>query len=117
MDFPGRLLMKRGQVLAALLVAGSLSVAVVGYQGPPAGQGGAGAGGGGQRAAAPVVLTPIKVRDNLFMLTGAGGNTAVFVQANGVTLVDTKNPNTGQPIVDQVRAITNKPITTIINTH
>ena len=45
----------------------------------------------------------IKVRDNLFMIAGAGGNTAVFIMANGVALVDTKNPNTGQGIVDQVK--------------
>ena len=37
--------------------------------------------------------------------------------ANGVALVDTKNPNTGQAIMDQVRMVTPKPVTTIINTH
>jgi len=30
------------------------------------------------------------VRDNLFVIRGGGGNTAVFVGADGVTLVDTK---------------------------
>jgi glyoxylase-like metal-dependent hydrolase (beta-lactamase superfamily II) len=51
------------------------------------------------------------------MLAGAGGNTAVFIMANGVTLVDTKNPNTGQAILDQVKMLTPKPVTQIINTH
>jgi len=117
--------MKRGLVLVTLLLIGTLSVAVMGYQGPPAGQGaagprgeGAGAGGGGQRGPAqPAQLTPFKVRDNLYMVAGGGGNTAIFVQTNGVTLVDTKNPNNGQGIMDQVKAVTNKPVTMIINTH
>jgi glyoxylase-like metal-dependent hydrolase (beta-lactamase superfamily II) len=58
-----------------------------------------------------------KVADNLFMIPGAGGNTAVFIVGNGVVLVDTKNPNNGQGILDQVKTVTDKPITTIINTH
>ena len=43
--------MKRGLVLGILLLAGSLSVAVMGFQGPPAGQ-----GQGGPPAGAPVHL-------------------------------------------------------------
>jgi len=110
--------MKRGVVLTALLAVGCLSAAVVGFQGPPAGGAGQGrgAGGGGARGAAPGLAT-IKVRDNLFMITNAGGNTAVFVMSNGVTLVDTKNPNNGQGILDQVRMVTPKPVTMVINTH
>ena len=120
--------MKRGYVLGVLLLIGSLSAAMMGFQGPPAaGQAPAGAPGGGQRGpggggaggarGGPVQLQAIKVRDNLFMLTGGGGNTGVFIMSNGVALVDTKNPNTGQPIMDQVRMLTPKPVTTIINTH
>ena len=115
--------MRRGSVLALLLLAGSLSVAVMGFQGPPAGQGGGpgaggqGAPGAGQGRGAPQALQTIKVRDNLFMIGNAGGNTAVFIMTNGVTLVDTKNPNTGQAILDQVRMVTPKPITMVINTH
>jgi glyoxylase-like metal-dependent hydrolase (beta-lactamase superfamily II) len=73
-----------------------------------------------QQAAAPpkpMVVEVQKVKDNLFMLTGGGGNTAVFVQANGVTVVDTKNPGWGQPILAKIKELTNKPVTTIINTH
>ena len=53
-----------------------------------------------------------KVKDNLFMVTGGGGNTAAFVTANGVVLVDTKLANWGQAILDQVRTVTDKPVTT-----
>jgi glyoxylase-like metal-dependent hydrolase (beta-lactamase superfamily II) len=51
------------------------------------------------------------------VLRGGGGNTAVFVQANGVAVVDTKNPGWGQPILDKIKELTEKPVTTIINTH
>lgn len=113
--------MKRGFVLALLLVAGSLSVSVgMVLQGPAAGAQGRGAGAGGQggRApAAPAALQTIKVRDNLYMIANGGGNTGVFITTNGVVLVDTKNPNTGQSILDQVRMVTTKPVTMVINTH
>ena len=120
--------MKRLLALGILLLTGSLSVAITGFQAPPAGQPagqGAGAPGGPQAPAgpggggrgAPVPLQTIKVRDNLYMIANGGGNTAIFIMANGVTLVDTKNPNTGQGILDQVRTVTNKPVTMVINTH
>jgi glyoxylase-like metal-dependent hydrolase (beta-lactamase superfamily II) len=58
-----------------------------------------------------------KVKDNLFVLTGGGGNTAVFITASGVVVVDTKFPGWGRPILDKIRTLTDKPVTTIINTH
>ncbi len=65
------------------------------------------------------------IGDNLYMLAnaasvqgmGGGGNTAIFVTGDGVTLVDTKIKGYGQDILAHVREITDKPITTIINTH
>ena len=51
------------------------------------------------------------------VLKGGGGNTAVFVTDNGVVVVDTKNPGWGQPILDKIKELTPKPVTTIINTH
>src|SRR5205807_7150716 len=66
---------------------------------------------------APKVVEVEKLKDNLFMLKGGGGNTAVFVGTNGVVVVDTKNPGWGQPILDKIKELTPKPVTTIINTH
>jgi glyoxylase-like metal-dependent hydrolase (beta-lactamase superfamily II) len=99
--------MKRAAVLTAVLVAGALSVAVAAYQQPA----------GGQQAAR--VIDVEKLKDNLFVLRGegGGGNTAVFVMANGVAVVDTKNPGWGQPILDAIKKLTPKPVTMIINTH
>jgi cyclase len=51
------------------------------------------------------------------MLKGGGGNTAVFVAKGGVVVVDTKLPGWGQPILDKIKELTPKPVTTIINTH
>ena len=99
--------MNRVKVLGILVAVGVVSVSVRAVQQP--------AGG----AAKPMVVEVQKVRDNLFVLTGAGGggNTAVFVQSNGVTVVDTKNPGWGQAILAKIKELTNKPVVRIINTH
>lgn len=97
--------MKRLTVLGTLVLVGALSIAVRAAQQPAAPQ--------------PSVdnITVDKVKDNLFVLRGGGGNTAVFVTSNGVTLVDTKNPGWGQPLLDKVKTLTDKPVTRVINTH
>src|SRR3954462_9714518 len=100
--------MKRILVFAAILTVGVLSMAVAASQQPAA---------NAAAQAAPNVVQVEKLRDNLFVLTAGGGNTAVFVGASGVVVVDTKNPGWGQPILDKVKELTPKPITTIINTH
>jgi cyclase len=95
--------MKRSIVLFALLLVGALTMVIVAQQ------------GGGQPQAR--VVEVVKLKDNLFVLTGGGGNTAVFVQGNGVLVVDAKNPGWGKPILDKIKELTNKPVTTLINTH
>ena len=94
---------KRSMVLAALLAVGMVSMMLA--------QGGA----GGQQA--PRVVEVEKLKDNLFVLKGGGGNTAVFVTAAGVVVVDAKNPGWGKPILDKIKELTPKPVTTLINTH
>ncbi len=96
--------MKRLTVLGTLVLIGGLSMAVKAAQQP---------------APQPSVenIAVEKVKDNLFVLRGGGGNTAVFITSNGVTLVDTKNPGWGQPLLDKVKTLTDKPVTRVINTH
>jgi glyoxylase-like metal-dependent hydrolase (beta-lactamase superfamily II) len=98
--------MKRMLVLGTLAGAGALTLTIHAYQAPP------------QPPAAKVVEAQ-KLKDNLYMLTGAGGggNTAILITTNGVVVVDTKNPGWGQPIINKIKELTPKPITTIINTH
>jgi len=73
---------------------------------------------GAQPAAdAPKVVEVEKVKDNLYVLRGGGGNTAVFVTADGVTVVDAKNPGWGAPILAKIKELTPKPVTRLINTH
>ena len=95
--------MRRGIVLGVLLAVGAL--AVLKAQ-PPA-----------PDPNAPKVVDVDKVKDNLYVLKGGGGNTAVFVTANGVTVVDAKNPGWGKPILDKIKTLTDKPVTMLINTH
>ncbi|HEY1910612.1 MAG TPA: MBL fold metallo-hydrolase [Vicinamibacterales bacterium] len=95
--------MKRGIALSALILIGALSLGVKAYQ-PPA-------------ADAPKVIEVEKVKDNLYVLRGGGGNTAVFITAAGVVVVDAKNPGWGKPILDKIKTLTPKAVTTLINTH
>ena len=92
--------MRRSVVLGLLCAAGILA-AVEARQAP---QG-------------PKTIDVDKVKDNLYVLKGGGGNTAVFITANGVVVVDAKNPGWGQPILDKIKELTPKPVTTLINTH
>ena len=67
----------------------------------------------------PKVIEVEQLEDNLFVLRGegGGGNTGVFITTDGVVVVDTKNPGWGQPILEQISALTSNPVTTLINTH
>src|SRR5438128_729279 len=104
--------MKRGIVLGIIVVLGCLPLVVSGFQGP---------------SPAALAATKIqKVKDNLYVIGGSGaednsafsgGNVAVFVTDAGVTIVDAKLPGFGPTIVERVKSVTNKPVTTIINTH
>jgi cyclase len=103
-------------VLAGVVTAAMLSAQERGREGAQGREGGRG-GGGGRGPGFPPVQKIEKVKDNLYMIQGQGGNTAVYVAQNGVVVVDTKLANNGQAILDQIKSVTDKPITTIINTH
>ncbi|MGE3842047.1 MAG: MBL fold metallo-hydrolase [Vicinamibacterales bacterium] len=103
--------MRRSVVLGTLLLVGLVVMSVAAQQAPPAGA---------------VMPSVDRVKDNLYVIAGSapgdpktfsGGNVAVFVTPNGVVLVDTKLAGWGQPLLDAIGRITDKPVTTIINTH
>src|SRR5262245_22532790 len=94
--------MRRAGLLTAIVVAGLAVAGVAAQQ---------------QRPRIPPTGTIKHVRDNLYVIPGAGGNTTVFVTAAGVVLVDTKLPNNGEAIMNQVRTVSDRPVSMIINTH
>ena len=94
--------MRRARLLAAIVVVGFTVVSVAAQQ---------------QRPRIPPTGTIRKVRDNLYVIPGAGGNTTVFVTRTGVVLVDTKLANNGEAILSQVRSVSGRAVTMIINTH
>ncbi|MBI3400950.1 MAG: MBL fold metallo-hydrolase [Acidobacteria bacterium] len=95
--------MKRLYVLGVLLAIGAASVGVRAYQQPAQN--------------APKVIDVDKIGDRLWVLKGGGGNTAVFLTMRGVVVVDAKNPGWGQPILDKIKTLTDKPVYMLINTH
>jgi glyoxylase-like metal-dependent hydrolase (beta-lactamase superfamily II) len=97
--------MNRRLILGVVVAVGAVTLSVRAAQQPA----------GGQPAARVVEVD--KLRDNLYVMRGGGGNSAVFITANGVVVVDTKNPGWGQPLLDKIKSVTDKPVTTIINTH
>jgi cyclase len=92
--------MKRIAVLIGLLAVGG--VAMVFAQ---------------QQQQKPPALDIQKVKDNLYVITGGGGNTAAFITDKGVVVVDTKVPGMGAGILEKVKSVTDKPVIMVINTH
>jgi glyoxylase-like metal-dependent hydrolase (beta-lactamase superfamily II) len=101
-------------ILTTLVTAGLVSMTVSAVVQAQGGRGQAGGRGGAPSADAIQVET---LADNLFVLRGGGGNTAAFVTAGGVVIVDTKIAGWGQPIIEKLKTLTDRPVTTIINTH
>ena len=92
--------MKRWIVLGTLVAAGAVAAMIVGQQ------------------MDPPRLSVERLADNLHMITDQyDGNTLVFVRAEGVVLVDTKSLRAGSLLLEEVRRITGKPVTHILNTH
>jgi glyoxylase-like metal-dependent hydrolase (beta-lactamase superfamily II) len=108
---PEERVMKRFILLSLLIGGGSLSLLAAQPPAQPAG---------------PKTVDILKLKDNLYVLTSSsptpretfsGGNVAVFITDDGVTLVDDKLAGWGQAVLDKVKSVTGKPVTRIINTH
>jgi len=96
--------MRRPIVLGVLLAAGSVSIGIAAMPQAPVGQ-------------EARVVDIDKLRDNLYVMKGGGGNSSVFITQTGVVVVDTKNPGWGKPLLDAIRKVTDRPVTMIVNTH
>ena len=93
--------MKRLMLFGVLAASGTLSMTLAAFQQP----------------AAPMVVEVEKLKDNLYVMKGGGGNSAVFIGGDGITVVDTKNPGWGRPLLEKIKSVSDKPVVRIINTH
>src|SRR5262249_58970112 len=58
-----------------------------------------------------------KVKPDLYMIAGEGGNVAVYVTNEGVILVDDMFDRNHADILAQIKSVTDKPLRYVINTH
>jgi cyclase len=92
--------MTRSAVLCALIILGGIATQVA-----------------SQEPARVVKMQTLNVSDNLYLLSGGGGNTLALATDDGVVLIDTKLAGWGRPILESIKAVTDQPVTMIINTH
>lgn len=64
-----------------------------------------------------VEIKTIKLGDTLYMLMGEGGNIGVSAGADGVYLIDDQYAPLSEKIMAAVKAISDKPINYVVNTH
>ena len=64
-----------------------------------------------------VEIRSLQVRDDIYMLVGAGGNITMQVGADGILLVDTQYAPLSNKILAEIRKISDRPIHYIVDTH
>ncbi|HKJ75250.1 MAG TPA: hypothetical protein VKA19_14140 [Alphaproteobacteria bacterium] len=62
-------------------------------------------------------LHVLRVRDNIFMIVGGGGNTTVQTGEQGVLVVNTKEKRAAEDLLGTIRKITAEPIGSVVTTH
>jgi len=65
----------------------------------------------------PGPLKTERVKGDLYMISGEGGNVALYATAEGVVLVDDMFDRNHDDILKQVKGVTDKPLKYVINTH
>ena len=58
-----------------------------------------------------------KVKDDLFVIVGGGGNIGVLVTDEGVVLIDDKFDRDVENILAKVKSVTDQPVRYVLNTH
>ena len=64
-----------------------------------------------------VIIEPIKITDNIYMLKGQGGNIGLFFGEDGAFMIDDQFAKLTPKILTAIKGITDKKITYLINTH
>ena len=70
-----------------------------------------------QAPVAPRPATSLKVKDNLYMISGEGGNVAALITDEGILLVDDMYDRNYAAVMGQVKALSDKPVRYVLNTH
>ena len=70
-----------------------------------------------QNSQRPGPLRIERVKTDLYMVSGEGGNVAVYVTSEGVILVDDMFDRNHADILAQVKSVTDKPLKYVLNTH
>jgi cyclase len=64
-----------------------------------------------------VTIRPVKIKDNLFMLKGSGGNMGLLVGSDGTLLIDDQFAPLSQKIKEAVQKLGASPVKYLVNTH
>ena len=62
-------------------------------------------------------LTLDKVKDDLYVISGDGGNVAAYITDEGVIIVDDKFDADVPEILAKIKSVTDKPVKYVLNTH
>jgi len=70
-----------------------------------------------QTAKPPGPLKTERVKGDLYMVSGEGGNVALYTTSEGVVLVDDMFDRNHADILAQIKSVTSQPLRYVINTH
>lgn len=70
-----------------------------------------------QTAKPPGPLKTERVKGDLYMVSGEGGNVALYTTSEGVVLVDDMFDRNHADILTQIKSVTSQPLRYVINTH
>ena len=70
-----------------------------------------------QTAKPPGPLRTERVKGDLYMVSGEGGNVALYTTSEGVVLVDDMFDRNHADILAQIKSVTDQPLRYVINTH
>jgi glyoxylase-like metal-dependent hydrolase (beta-lactamase superfamily II) len=70
-----------------------------------------------QTAKPPGALRTERVKGDLYMVSGEGGNVALYATSDGVILVDNMFDRNHAGILEQITSVTAQPLRYVINTH
>ena len=71
----------------------------------------------GQRDFSKVEIKEEKLTDNIYMLTGSGGNIGLLIGEDGVFMIDNQYAPLSEKIMAKIKELSDHPVKYVINTH